>query len=54
VRSRPLPNVSIYLKDQVYRKILAEAESKGLKVSTLIKNKVEDLYVERPISAKRT
>lgn len=48
-----MPNVSIYLKDQVYRRILAEADAKGLKVATLIKMKVEDFYGEEALRAER-
>jgi len=49
-----LPNVSIYLKEQIYRAALREAEEKGLSVSALIKDKVESLYEQKTLRAERT
>jgi len=48
-----MPNVSIYLKEKVYRAALREAEEKGLRVSELVRMKVEDIYEQTAISTKR-
>jgi len=48
-----MPNVSVYLKGKIYRQILAEAEKRGVTVSTLVRIYMEDLYGEAALPAER-
>ena len=48
-----MPTVPVYIRERIYRVILAEAKEKGLPVTTLIKNQVEKIYESKALQAKR-
>jgi len=41
-----MPNVSVYIKERIYDKLRERARAKGTKVSTLIKELVEQRYAK--------